>query len=289
MPNPNGFSLPDDADGLAELGRIAGALVHELKNPLGVILLNAELLTTQNLVAIPDPVARARVEKRLQRITDSGRNLQAIVQSFLSFARPARPDPVAVDLNRLLAEVVESQAELDEAAGITITSHADPLLAAVPGDDLHLRSVFLNILANAREALQARPKDRRVVILTRHVPGVARVMIANNGPPLPDRIAARLFEPFTTGREGGTGLGLAIVKRLVELHNGTVTVSSDPQQGVSFTLEFPTPLGPAQALAGLPGPAAVRKSGGPEVGRSKTARRTTSPRPPDSRTSGPQD
>jgi two-component system NtrC family sensor kinase len=290
MASPTGFSLPDDADHLAELGRIAGALVHELKNPLGVILLNAELIATQNLAAIADPTARARTEKRLQRITDSSRDLQAIVQSFLAFARPGRPDPVAVDLNRLLGELIDSQAELDAAAQVTVTCHADPLLAAVPGDGLHLRSVFLNILTNARDALQARPEDRRILVVTRHVPGVARVVIANNGPPLPERIATRLFEPFTTGREGGTGLGLAIVKRLVELHHGTVTVSSDPQQGVSFTLEFPTPLGPAQAPPGLPAPAplAGEASRQPHSKR-KSAPRARAPRLPNPRTSGPPD
>lgn len=248
------FTLPDDRDRLADLGRIAGGLVHELKNPLGVILLNTEMLLNQNLAAIPAAAERERAGKRLKRIQDSAHTLQATVQAFLSFARPSRPDPEPVDLNHLLEALVEEQADLAAQAGVEVDCRMDPYLPQVPGDALHLRSVFLNVLTNAREALQERTGDRRILVLTRSAPDLARVVIANNGPPLPEKVAARLFEPFTTTKEGGTGLGLAIVRRLVELHHGTVAVSSDKDQGVSFTFEFPTPLGPAKHRIELPLP-----------------------------------
>lgn len=248
------FTLPDDRDRLADLGRIAGGLVHELKNPLGVILLNTELLLDQNLAAIPAASERERAGKRLRRIQDSARTLQATVQSFLAFARPSQPDPEPVDLNHLLETLIEDQAELNERAEVTVTCRIDPYLPQIPGDPLHLRSVFLNVLTNAREAVEGRPGDRRILVVTRSAPDLARVVIANNGPPLPERVATRLFEPFTTTKEGGTGLGLAIVRRLVELHHGTVAVSSDKDQGVSFTFEFPTPLGPAKHRLELPLP-----------------------------------
>lgn len=250
---PHGFTLPDDRDRLADLGRIAGGLVHELKNPLGVILLNTELLE-QNLAAIPDAPERERAGKRLKRIHESARTLQATVQSFLSFARPSRPDPEPVDINLLLESLIEDQAELNDQAEVAVTCRIDPYLPQIPGDALHLRSVFLNVLTNAREALSERQGDRRILVVTRSAPELARVVIANNGPPLPERVAARLFEPFTTSKEGGTGLGLAIVRRLVELHHGTVAVSSDKDQGVSFTFEFPTPLGPSKHRIELPLP-----------------------------------
>jgi signal transduction histidine kinase len=151
-----------------------------------------------------------------------------------------------VDLNHLLESLIDEQTDLNAQAGVEVVYKPDSNLPQVPGDALHLRSVLLNILVNAREALTGQDGERRVLIVTRNLPGMARVVIANNGPPLPEKVAARLFEPFTTSKEGGTGLGLAIVRRLVELHHGTVTVSSDADQGVSFTFEFPTPLGPAK-------------------------------------------
>lgn len=248
------FALPDDdPDRLAELGRIAGSLVHELKNPLSVVLMNAELLRDS------DPFRAElgeRSRKRLQRIIDSARSVQDIVQSFLAFARPKRVDPEAVNVNALLAELLDEQRELLSSAAVAVHQRLDGDLCLLAADRQHLRAVFVNVLTNAREALTERARDRRLFVITRHAPGQVRVVIANNGPPLNETVAAHLFEPFHSTKETGTGLGLAIVRRLVELHHGTVTVSSDPDQGVSFTFEFPTTLGPARSRTALPIPLA---------------------------------
>jgi len=274
MTGSAGFSLPE-SDRLIELGRIAGGLVHELKNPLGVITLNADLLREQT-ARLPASPERERMERRLSRINESARNLQAIVQSFLSFARPGRPDPEAVDINGTLRQLVDEQAEANAADAVQVAFRPDEGISAVPADHQHLASVFRNILVNAREALRGRSGERRILIATRGAHGVVRVVIANNGPPIPERVAAHLFQPFTSDKEGGTGLGLAIVRQLVELHHGTVHVSSDKDAGVSFTIELPTPLGPARPRVELPMPVAeavvvrTTKSGNPD--RQKSGR-----------------
>jgi signal transduction histidine kinase len=272
-----GFSVEDDGR-LLELGRIAGSLVHELKNPLGVIAMNAELLREQT-ARLPEGDERTRMQRRLARIGESASSLQAIVHSFLQFARPSRPDPEAVDLNALLRALVEEQAEANAADAVLVTLRTDEALAAVPADRQHLASVFRNILVNAREALRGRASERRVLIATRGAHGAVRVVIANNGPPIGERVAARLFQPFTSDKEGGTGLGLAIVRQLVGLYRGTITASSDRDAGVSFTVELPTPLGPARPRVELPMPAAEAvvvgdvPSGGPEVRKSGSPQR----------------
>ncbi len=248
-----GFALPSDRDRLAELGQLAGGLVHELKNPIGVILLNAELLLTQLPPSLTQ-AEREKHEKRLMRIADSARSVQEIVQSFLSFARPGRPDPDAVDINGLLKGLLDEQSDALEKSQVAVAFHPDENLALLAADLHHLRSIFLNVIANAREALLGRADDRRLLVITRSAPHTVRVVIANNGPPISERVATHLFQPFASSKEDGTGLGLAIVRRLVELHHGTVTASSDPLQGVSFTFEFPTELGPAKAKTELPMP-----------------------------------
>lgn len=251
--NAFGFTVPTDRDRLAELGGIAGGLVHELKNPIGVVLLNAELLLKHMSHSL-SPAERDREEKRIRRIIDAARNVQAVVQSFLSFARPGRPDPDAVSVNTLLQTLLDEQADSLENAHVQVSFHPDENLALLAADVQHLRSVFLNIISNAREALMARPDDRRLLVVTRSAKNLVRVVIANNGPPFDERVAAHLFQPFTSSKDEGTGLGLAIVQRLVEMHHGTVTASSDKDQGVSFTFEFPTALGPAKARTELPMP-----------------------------------
>ncbi|TVR13701.1 MAG: sensor histidine kinase [Planctomycetota bacterium] len=254
--NGFGFALPDDPrqrDRLAELGSIAGGLVHELKNPLGAIALNVELLLDAYAKGDPQP---ERSKARLQRIQAGTNHLQDIVQSFLSFARPGRPDVDKVDISQLLHHIVDEQRDLLNADRISIAIRVAPDLAAVPGDSGQLRSIFLNIILNARDALRddPRPIDRQIIIAARNRRHGIRVVIANNGPALNSTAAAHLFDPFFSAKDGGTGLGLAIVARLVELHRGRVTASSNPDQGVSFTIELPTTLGPAQHRTELPAP-----------------------------------
>lgn len=259
------FALPSqDRDRLAELGQLAGGLVHELKNPLGVITLNAELLQQQKPFRSAE---QERASKRLGRILDSARNLQQTIQAFLAYARPSRPDRDAVDANALLQELVDEQTESFKEAAITVHLHADPDLPFLPADRQHLRSIFANVIGNAHDALLERKTERTLLIVTRHARDVARVMIANNGPPLPASVASHLFEPFHSTKDNGTGFGLAIVRRLTELHGGTIQVASDPDQGVSFTFEFPTPLGPAPKTT-LPLPdaeAVVRDESGQHI------------------------
>jgi len=251
---PHPFALPEDRaqrDRLAEIGQIAGGLVHELKNPLGAIELNLEMLLDQaaNSDFPPD-----KTERRLRRIAQGTSHLRSIVDGFLAFARPGRPDPDRVDVNALIGEILDEQAEILARAGIAVAYRPVEDLRAVPADPNQLRIVFLNIVLNARDALLEREDDRRLWIVTRNHQHAIRVVIANNGPPLTEKIAAHLFEPFYSGKERGTGLGLAIVRRLVELHGGKIAVSSDPDQGVSFTIELPTELGPARPLHELPLP-----------------------------------
>lgn len=251
---PFAFALPDDPahrDRLAELGQLASGLVHELKNPLGAIDLNVQMLQQQ---VRGDSFDLTKATKRLERIAEASRSLRETVEAFLGYARPGRPERERIDINDLLARLLETLRDEFDQAGIEATLHGAADLRAVPADPAQLRSVFLNILLNARDALAGRPKPRRILIATRNRASRISVVIANNGPPLDRDEAAHLFDPFFSRKEHGTGLGLAIVRRLVDLHRGRVWVSSDPDQGVSFTIELPTTLGPARARAGLPEP-----------------------------------
>ncbi|MFW5829091.1 MAG: histidine kinase dimerization/phospho-acceptor domain-containing protein, partial [Planctomycetota bacterium] len=102
-----GFALPEDEehrDRLAEIGQLASGLVHELKNPLGAISLTVEMLLDQCARGSLD---ETRTRRRLERIADGTRELHNIVTSFLAFARPGRVDRDRVDVNQVLADLVE--------------------------------------------------------------------------------------------------------------------------------------------------------------------------------------
>ena len=180
--------------------------------------------------------------------------LGSIIESFLAFARPGKPDPDRIDINNLLDRIIDEQSDVLESSDIVIHRRMAPDLHAVPADERHLRSVFLNIILNARDALQLKEEDRHILVATRNRPDRISILISNNGPALSPSAAAHLFEPFYSNKDGGTGLGLAIVSRLVELHHGQIDVTSQEGQGVSFTIELPTQLGPAKPRTELPSP-----------------------------------
>jgi signal transduction histidine kinase len=249
-----GFALPQDPahrDRLAELGQLASGLVHELKNPLGAISLTVEMLLQQ---CQQDTLEPKRTLRRLERINEGTKQLHNIVTSFLAYARPGRAEHDRIDVNEVLIELSQEMQEICNQYDIRLDLRLHPALYAIGADRDHLISIFRNILLNAVDALQSREQDRRILIVTRNGRDAMRVMIANNGPALNAGQAAHLFDPFFSNKEGGTGLGLAIVKRLVELHHGAITVSSSLEQGVSFSIEFPTTLGPARPLDELPIP-----------------------------------
>ena len=151
-----------------------------------------------------DAVAQGRndpgkAESRLKRIQAGTEQLQRIVHAFLSFARPGKPDYNRVDVGKVLTETVEEQRELLATEDIDINLHLAPDLAAVAGDAQHLKSAFLNIILNARDAFRSdsREVERRVIIAARNRKNGIRVVIANNGPPLSEQAAAHLFDPFS--------------------------------------------------------------------------------------------
>ena len=249
-----GFALPEDdasRDRLAELGQLASGLVHELKNPLGALNLNIQMLAKQ---LNADDIDRDKANRRIDRVEASSRQLGSIIESFLAFARPGKPDPDRVDINALLDHIIDEQQEFLDESQIVIHRRLSPDLNAVAADERQLRSVFLNIILNARDALLLKDHERHILIATRNRPDRVSILISNNGPALSESAAAHLFEPFFSDKDGGTGLGLAIVSRLIELHYGNIEVTSQESQGVSFTIEFPTQLGPAKPRTPLPSP-----------------------------------
>jgi len=172
------FALPEDEvsrDRLAELGQLAGGLVHELKNPLGAIELNLEMVLGQ---LEKDQLDRAKLARRLERIRQSSRHLRDIIESYLAFCRPGRPAHDRVDVNALLHEVVDLQREVLDRDGIEVVFKTDEHLRAVPADPHQLRSCFLNIVVNARDALLLRDQpERRIVIATRNRTGSISVAV----------------------------------------------------------------------------------------------------------------
>jgi len=154
------------------------------------------------------------------------------VSDLLEFARERQPVVDEVDVTGLLDEVL---AILPPPTGVTVDRAGDSHVT-VRGDREMLRQVLLNIIGNGYQAM---PDGGRLTVSASSADGAVQLRIADSGVGMSAETQDRLFEPFFTTKPRGVGLGLAVTKRIVEAHNGTITVASQEGHGTEFTVLLP--------------------------------------------------
>lgn len=217
------------------VGEWATALAHEIKNPLAGIKVSVEVLADE-LEAEED---RAVVQKAIQEI---GR-IKILLKSLLNFAKPPKPKLSATDLNALLDKSLDFSLKhlgcgSAGAATIGFTKNFDPELSSVRVDPMQFQQIFLNLILNAVEAM---PRGGQISVATCHHPKERSIAveITDSGKGIERSDLDKIFQPFFTTKKKGTGLGLAITKRLVEQHDGQITVISEPGQGTTISIALP--------------------------------------------------
>jgi two-component system nitrogen regulation sensor histidine kinase NtrY len=223
---------------------VARRLAHEIKNPLTPIQLCAERMR-RHFSGAPPP-ARALVEECTSTIVGEVESLKGLVDEFAQFARMPAPRTVPADLNAVLGDTLALYNGLFREIRIERALAAD--LPRVRVDLEQIRRVVINLIDNAIEALgggsaPARPDGRppSITVETRHDPGngVARIVIADNGPGISAADRDKLFMPYYSTKGRGSGLGLAIVRRIVAEHGGSIEVADNVPSGTIFTIELP--------------------------------------------------
>jgi signal transduction histidine kinase len=222
---------------LVAIGELSAAVAHEIRNPLGAVSNCVQLLRAS-------PHRRPDDAELLEIVWQETDRLAHIVSDFLAFGRPRPPQLGYVDIHELVQETADffRRDERSALVGIVIDSAATAL--SVRADRDQLRQVFLNLLVNACEAM---PNGSGTIT----VAAVAArdrvdITVSDSGPGIPSELQARIFEPLFTTKPTGSGLGLAIARRIVEAHGGTLTVSSTPGWGASFTCRLPRTDGPLE-------------------------------------------
>ena len=225
-------------------GEILGTVAHDLKNPLGVILGRAEILS--DLLAA-DSVQRDAAQAQVGHIRDSAKRLTGMVDLLISDAMndaldiTVRREPL--DLAQLAAEVVEANRPLAERKQQGLALQAPDALPAV-GDQDRLRDAIDNLVSNA---IKYSPPGGAIEVGLRQEDLRIRVSVRDYGPGLSPEDLSRLFGRFQrlsakpTGGESSTGLGLSIAKRIVELHGGEIEAASGgPGTGTTFAIMLPS-------------------------------------------------
>jgi signal transduction histidine kinase len=219
------------ADKLSSIGLLAAGVAHEVNTPLAVISTYSQMLAKQ--ISGDD-----RQSKLLEKIAKQTFRASEIVNSLLNFSRTSQTDFVEVDLNRVIRETLNLIEHQLQKARITVELSLDPALPAVKGNAGKLQQVFLNLLLNARDAME---EGGRLALRTWSEDDRVRAEVLDNGQGIPGENLQRIYDPFftTKGARKGTGLGLSVTYGIVREHGGTIEVESEPGEGTRFHLEFP--------------------------------------------------
>ena len=213
---------------LADLGRMATHVAHEVRNCLVPMTLYVSML--RRGISSGD-----RNFEIVRKIEAGFAALEATVSDLLQFTADRAPVWRTVDLRELTMEVVEGLAPQFESQGIDLELDIPFGLRATADRDM-LRRAILNLILNAVDAM---PEGGDLVVTGCRARGVCELEVADSGSGLDESIRRRLFEPFFTTKSGGTGLGLAIVQRIIEAHGGSILAANCPEGGAAFTLRIP--------------------------------------------------
>jgi PAS domain S-box-containing protein len=216
---------------LAAIGELAAGVAHEINNPLFAILGLTEFLLKE-----AEPGSKA--SQRLELIQQTGLEIKEIVRALLDFARENAEERHIVPLEDVVQATVDLVRRTNAHKGVELVDSYDASGAPVTASPNQLKQIFLNLIANARQAM---PNGGTVRVDVRQDGDWVIATVGDDGPGIEPAVLERIFEPFFTTKRltGGTGLGLSVSLGIAEAHGGSLTASSDPGRGATFTLRLP--------------------------------------------------
>ena len=230
---------------LSSLGRLSTVVAHEIRNPLMIIRASLTALRSAGSTAAERREAIADIDEETTR-------LNRIVTEVLDFAKPIRFDLGDASLNDICR--ASAAAAWVDAAGAGVRLDLDPNLPMIVTDAERLRTAFVNILSNARQAVEAAHRSSGappVEVTSRYRKDTIVISVRDRGAGIAPEDLARIFDPYFTTRRAGTGLGLPISKNIIEGLGGSVVVSSRPGDGTEIRIEFPVPRAGTRPGAGV--------------------------------------
>ncbi len=223
---------------LAAIGQLAAGVAHEINNPLTAINANAEMLK----MFIPKEDENFESVDLIHR---AGIRAAKVVGGLLDFARKQQYTFIPVDVNLSIEQALDLVSYQLHTASTAVVKNMTEDLPRIPASSEHIKSVWINLIINARDAMRdAGVENPQIEITTRTTPehDVVQVIFRDNGPGIPEAAAAHIFEPFYTTKDPGkgTGLGLATCHRIIEQHGGEIEMISTLGQGATFIVRLPT-------------------------------------------------
>lgn len=226
------------AERLALVGTMAAKVAHEIRNPLGSITLNLDLIGLE-ISRLAETAGDSPDEGRslIKEMRAEAGRIQHVLEEYLQFARLPKLHHQPVELNTLLRQKLPLLNPELEHARVLLHTRFDSTLGSVNADPDQLWQIVLNLIRNSREAM---PNGGNLSIETAQVDGKALLRVSDTGKGMTADQLQRLFEPFFTTKHRGTGLGLALVQQIVTEHRGLIDCDSTAGTGTTFTLSLPT-------------------------------------------------
>jgi signal transduction histidine kinase len=218
-------------------GELTASIAHEINQPLGSILTNAE--TAQSILLSSHPDIE-ELKDIVDDILRDDRRASEVIRRMRSLLKKAPFEPQHIDLNELVRETVEFLSALAVGREVKLSSMISPVAMPIVGDRVHLQQVILNLVVNAIDAMIDTPGDDRVIsIRTSRVENFAELAISDHGPGIPEGKLKEVFEPFVTNKPKGMGMGLSIARTIVEAHDGQICADNEPGWGAVFRIKLP--------------------------------------------------
>lgn len=228
------------AERMAALGKFSASIAHEIKNPLGGILINTQLAEEQMLA---EPIDRAALKETLSFVREETWRADRIVKSLMKFARQDKPPLREIDFTERVKRTLAMLKPLIDQGGVKLTSTLPSEALVCAGNEDQIHEVLLNLIQNAMYAMKETQLKQLTVMMCADGQ-VMRLEIADSGHGMTEDVRQHLFEPFFTTKPigEGTGLGLSVCHGIIKNHGGTIDVVSEPGKGTKFVISFPLTL-----------------------------------------------
>ena len=228
---------------LTTMGELAASIAHEINQPLGAILTNAEtadaILKSQSpdIAALP---AIVELKDIVNDILHDDRRAGEVIRRIRSLVTKAPFELKNLDLNDLVRDTVELLTSVAGARKVELVSRIAQDVLPILGDRIQLQQVILNLVVNGIDAMKDTPSENRIVsIRTSCVENFAQLSVSDRGSGIPKDKLKTVFEPFYTNKAGGMGMGLSIARTIIEAHQGLIRAENRDHGGASFRIRLP--------------------------------------------------
>ena len=221
------------ADELEELGKLTGHLAHEIKNPLSTIKVNLKLIS-EDIDGNDRKAARAL--KKIAVVRKETDRIEQILNDFLRYIGKTELRIVEADINELIGDMIDFYNPQAQSHLILIRPGLCeyPLICKIDVD--MLKQVVLNLFINAQQAMT---NGGELIIRTDKEQNWAVITISDTGKGIERENLGRIFEAYYSTKPAGSGLGLSIAKKVIDAHNGTIKIDSEPGRGTAFIIRLP--------------------------------------------------